>query len=82
MCGVDRAGTAQGGVWRAVRWPLAATTAAALLVVAAFVLDSGSGTARDYALVIGAPALYVLLPLALLWLAVALVRNARRGARR
>jgi len=75
---MDRTGTARGGVWRAVRWPVVATVVAALLVVAAFVLDTGSGTARDYALVIGAPALYVLLPLALLWLVVALVRHARR----
>jgi hypothetical protein len=75
---MDRAGTARGGVWRSVRWPLAATGVAVLLVLVAFALDAGSGTARDYALVLGAPALYVLLPLALLWLVVALVRYGRR----
>ena len=67
-----------GGLWRAVRWPVTAIALAGLLVAAAFVLDTGSGTARDYALVVGAPALYLLLPLALLWLVVALVVHARR----
>jgi hypothetical protein len=42
---------------------------------------AGSEAARDHALVIGAPALYVLLPLAVLWLAVALVVHLRRRRR-
>jgi hypothetical protein len=49
-----------------------------LLLVLAFALDTGSERSRDAALLIGAPTLYVLLPLAILWLIVALVRHWQR----
>ncbi len=52
-----------------------------VLVALAFVLDETSGVVRDYALVVGAPALYVLLPATLLWLAIAVcgTRSGRGG---
>jgi hypothetical protein len=68
-------------VWRALQEPLVAVVVAVVLVAVAFVLDATSGVARDYALVVGAPALYVLLPATLLWLVIAVVRYAL-GARR
>ena len=66
-------------VGAAVRWPVAATTLATALVVAGFILDRFPGTGRDFALVIGGPALTVLLPLSVLWLVSALVLHYRRG---
>jgi hypothetical protein len=52
------------------------------LVLAGFVLDQFPGTGRDLALVIGGPALTVLLPLSVIWLVIALVLQHRRGSRR
>ncbi len=66
------------GLWRAVRLPAIAVIGAALLTAVAFLLDTGSPRARDYALVIGTPALYVLLPLAVIWLLVAVALHVRR----
>jgi hypothetical protein len=67
------------GLWRSVRWPVAALLLSTALVVVAFVLDAQpAGRARDTALLIGAPALFVLLPLSVLWLVVALVLHVRR----
>ena len=62
---------------RALRWPLALLAVAGLLILVAVLLDN------EMSLTIGAPALTVLLPLAVLWLAVAfvlyLVRRRREG---
>jgi hypothetical protein len=52
------------------------------LVLAGFILDQFPGTGRDLALVIGGPALTVLLPLSVIWLVTALVLHHRRGSRR
>ena len=75
---------ASSGTWRAVRWPVLAVLIAAGLVAVAFVLDTGSAAARDAALIIGAPALWLLLPAAALWLRIVLVRarRSRSGARK
>ncbi len=62
----------------AVRAPAIAVAAALALVLVAFALDTGGAEARDAALLIGSVALYVLLPLAVLWLVVALLRARRR----
>ncbi len=75
-------GAAAGGLVRAVRLPVLAIVVAALAVGAAAVLDTGSATQRDYALVIGAPAFYMVLPLAVLWLLVAVVLHVCRHSRR
>jgi len=70
---------------RAVRWPVAATSLALALVLTGFILDRFPGTGRDFALVIGGPALTVLLPLSVIWLVAAVLlhyRRDRRGRRR
>ena len=71
-------GTETAGLRRAIRLPVLAVVVAALAVAAAAVLDTGSARQRDYALVIGAPALYVVLPLAVLWLLTAIFVHVRR----
>jgi uncharacterized membrane protein len=58
--------------------PLATLTLAVLVVLVAVLLDRGSPGSRDAALIVGSLGLYVLLPLAALWLVVALVRRRRR----
>ena len=69
------------GLPGSVCWPLAATCFALVLVLAGFILDRFPGTSRDFALVIGGPALTVLLPLSVIWLVAALVLHYRRGRR-
>lgn len=64
---------------QAVRWPVAAMCLALVLVLAGVILDRFPGTGRDFALVIGGPALTVLLPVSVIWLAAALVLHNRRG---
>ena len=55
-------------VWRAVRWPVVALLSTLVLLQIGLVLDTlPPGAAREMALVIGGPALIVLLPLSLLW---------------
>lgn len=61
-----------------VRPALVAVVVALALVLVAFLLDAGGERGRDAALLVGSAALYVLLPLAVLWLVVALVRSRRR----
>ena len=61
-----------------MRAPAIAVAVALALVLAAFALDTGGPGARDAALLLGSLALYVLLPLAALWLVVALIRSRRR----
>jgi di/tricarboxylate transporter len=64
-------------LWRAVRWPLLVLAVAGLAVAVA--LDQTE--AREWALAIGGPALVVLLPIGLIWLAVAVIRYVvQRGA--
>ena len=62
---------------RALQLPLLAGALGLGVLLAAFLLDRGSPGQRDAALLIGSLALYVLLPLAILWLLVATVRRLR-----
>jgi membrane protease YdiL (CAAX protease family) len=64
--------------WRAVRWPVLALLGAGLLLALADHLDTGPEAARDAALLIGAPTLYLLLPGATVWLVVAFLVDVRR----
>ena len=65
----------------AIRWPLIAVAACLPLLLLAFALDTGGERSRDAALLIGVATLYVLLPLALLWLLVAVLRHLTRRRR-
>jgi hypothetical protein len=66
-------------LWRAVRWPVLVLVVASLAIAVAAALDRTD--AREWALTIGGPALVVLLPIGLVWLAVAVIRYlVRRGA--
>ncbi len=67
--------------WRALRRPVCALVAVGVLIALAFALDTGSATDRDLALIVGAPTLFVLLPLAVGYLVVAAVRFGRRDRR-
>ena len=64
---------------RSFRWPLVALAVGALLLLVAMMLDRGGAQSRDAALLIGVVALYVVLPLAVLWLIVVAVVRARSG---
>lgn len=64
-------GDHRSGLLRAVRWPLLLLAVAVTGILAAFVLDRTP--AREYALTIGAPALTIVFPIALAWLAAAAV---------
>jgi hypothetical protein len=68
-------------LWRAVRWPLLVLAIAGLGISVATALDRTA--AREWALTIGGPALTVLLPVGLVWLAVAVIVYVvkRRGGR-
>jgi hypothetical protein len=63
-------------LWRTIRWPIGLLAVAILGIAVALVLDRTS--AREYALVIGAPALTIALPIALIWLAVATILHVSR----
>ena len=66
-------------LWRAVRWPVLVLAVAGLAIAVAAALDRTD--AREWALTIGGPALVVVLPIGLIWLAVAVIRHVvRRGA--
>jgi hypothetical protein len=71
---------AERGLWRAVRWPLLVLLIAGAGLGVAAVLDRTAD--REWALTIGGPALTVLLPVGLVWLAVAVVVHVvrRQGA--
>jgi membrane protease YdiL (CAAX protease family) len=71
-------GTTTHGWWQALRWPVVGLVVVGVLIALAFALDTGSATNRDVALIIGAPTLFVLLPLAVVWLIVAAVRQRGR----
>jgi NADH dehydrogenase len=80
----ERVGTPTGAGRPSKRlWP--APTIAALvtagLAAVSIVLDNGSEQARDLALIIGAPTLYILAPATAAWLVVALVIQIRRTHR-
>jgi hypothetical protein len=66
-------------LWVSIRWPILLLAIAGLGIIVAVILDQTG--AREYALVIGAPALTVLLPIGLLWLVVALVVHLVRRRR-
>jgi len=63
---------------RSVQAPLFLFGAGIVLLLVAFGLDLGSAGARDLALLLGSYALYVLLPLASVWLVVAVLLARRR----
>ncbi len=66
-------------LWRAVRWPVLVLAVAGLAIAVAAALDGTD--AREWALTIGGPALVVVLPIGLIWLAVAVIRYVvQRGA--
>jgi hypothetical protein len=69
-------------LWRAIRWPLLVLAIAGVGIGVATMLDRTA--AREGALTIGGPALTVLLPVGLAWLAVAVIRYVvknRQGGR-
>ncbi len=61
-----------------VRAPLFLFGTGLVLLLVAFALDLGSAGARDVALLLGTYVLYVLLPLASVWLVVAVLLARRR----
>ena len=67
---------------RPFRGPLTALVAGVLLYLIATLLDRGGEGSRDLALLLGVTALYVVLPLALLWLVVVAVLRGRSGSGR
>jgi len=75
---------APSGPWQAVRWPVGVVVVAGMLVALASELDTGSAAAREAARLIGAPTVWILLPLAATWLLFAALRYGhahRRTAR-
>jgi hypothetical protein len=64
------------GMWRAVRWPLLVLAIAGVGIGVATVSDRTAG--NEWAPTIGAPALTVLLPIGLVWLAVAVIIDVAR----
>jgi hypothetical protein len=67
---------------RSLKGPLMLLGVGVLLLLASTLLDRGGERSRDLALLLGAPALYVVLPLAVLWLIVVLVLRGRSGSGR
>jgi hypothetical protein len=63
-------------LWRTARWPVLLLAVAGVCIALATVLDQTF--AREYALVIGAPALTLMLPIGLLWLTITVVIHAIR----
>lgn len=72
------AGRPSKHLWRP---PMIAALATAGLAAVSIVLDNGSERARDLALLIGAPTLYVLAPATAAWFVVALAIQTRRNHR-
>jgi NAD-dependent oxidoreductase involved in siderophore biosynthesis len=66
---------------RSFRGPLIALGGGLLLLLVATILDRGGERSRDLALLIGVPAIYVILPLAVIWLIVVAVLRFRSGSR-
>lgn len=67
-------------LWQVVRWPVLALAVVGVLIAAAFVLDATP--AREWALTIGAPALWFLLPAAVVWFIAAVIVHVWRRQRR
>ena len=67
-----------------LRWPATALAAGLGALLIAQILDQGSPTNRDAALVVGSLALYALIPAAAIWLVVAVTLRlrSRHGSRR
>ena len=66
-------------LWRSVRGPVVACCTALALYLAAILLDRlPPGAGRETALLLGGPAITVLLPVSILWLAAALLLHWRR----
>jgi NAD-dependent oxidoreductase involved in siderophore biosynthesis len=66
---------------RSFRGPLVALGVGLLLLLIATILDRGGERSRDLALLIGVPAIYVILPLAVIWLIVVAVLRVRSGSK-
>ena len=66
---------------RSFRGPLIALGAGLLLLLVATILDRGGERSRDLALLVGVPAIYVILPLAVIWLIVVAVLRVRSGSK-
>jgi hypothetical protein len=66
---------------RSFRGPLVALGGGLLLLLIATILDRGGERSRDLALLIGVPAIYVILPLAVIWLIVVAVLRVRSGSK-
>jgi hypothetical protein len=68
-------------LWRLARWPLAVLLVATVGIIAATILDEVYSS--EWSLTIGAPSLWLLLPVGAVWLVVAvitcLVHNRRAG---
>jgi hypothetical protein len=60
-----------------LRPPATAFAVALSLVLVAVVLDRGSAGSRDAALIVGSLALYAMIPMAAIWLLIALVLRRR-----
>jgi hypothetical protein len=74
-----------GSTTRSFRGPLVALAVGVLVLLLAMVLDRGGAQSRDLALLLGVAALYVLLPIAVIWLIVVAIlrgRSARGGSGR
>lgn len=66
-------------LWRAIRWPLVVLLVAAVGIAVATVLDEVYSS--EWSLTIGAPSLWLLLPVGAVWLVVAVVVYVVRGRR-
>jgi len=66
---------------RSFRGPLVALGAGLVLLLVATILDRGGERPRDLALLIGVAAIYVILPLAVIWLIVVAVLRVRSGSK-
>lgn len=71
--------TPGNSLWRAARWPSAVLLVGALGVVAATVLDEVWSS--EWSLTIGAPSLWLLLPVGAVWLVAVVVRHLVRHRR-
>ncbi|HEU4348967.1 MAG TPA: hypothetical protein VFR35_14410 [Actinoplanes sp.] len=64
------------------RKPLITLAVGVLMLLLAMVLDRGGEQSRDLALLIGVAALYVVLPVAAIWLIAVVIVRARSGSGR
>lgn len=63
-------------LWRAVRWPSAVLVAGLVGIATATLLDERYSS--EWSLTVGAPSLWLLLPVGAVWLVVAVVVHLRR----